>query len=241
MQSTMDYGIFKKSPSNRDTDDRNIQRIQKSIQQKNLLHHRPILVNEKMEVIDGQNRLEAAKRSNLPVFFEVSNDSTTEDIYLLNINQKTWQAQDYVKYFCSLGKEEYIRLHYFMEEKKISLKMAMILLTSNRGAEPYYDLKQGLFQFPNEEEMQVVNQYLDQIAQITDFISLNTMGSKHYLKKSTFIYSALKFLSSPNVNFNIFMKKLEMKLAYIRPCTLAKEYITMFKAIYNWKNQDPIE
>ena len=61
---TADYGKFKKLPGNRDV--KGTQKIIDSIETVGYVLS-PILVNENMEVIDGQNRLDALRALKLPV------------------------------------------------------------------------------------------------------------------------------------------------------------------------------
>lgn len=241
VQSTLDYAKFKFTDSNRDINQKNLQRIKESLSKRNLLKYKPILVNENWEILDGQHRFEAAVQMNKEVYYEVIPDANSEDIFHLNINQKPWGAPDYFKYFCSKNYEEYMKLYIFMEERNVTLKTALLLLTSDRGAEPYYIFKRGQFKFPPPDEMVKINETLDQMQEIVGYIKDKTMGNKSYLNRATFIYSLIKFLSIPNLKFDIFRKKLEMKLSRIHACTLAKDYLQMFKDVYNYKNQEPLE
>lgn len=68
MEKTKNYSLFKKYAKNRDIDGRHVEKLIASIKTANLLDCEPILVNEKMEVIDGQHRLEAAKSLNLDIY-----------------------------------------------------------------------------------------------------------------------------------------------------------------------------
>ena len=88
IKETSDYDIFKKHVHNRPLVEGNILKILKSIQFKNLLKYRPILIDKDYRVIDGQHRLEAAKRLCISVFYEMKTDVEHVDIKLLNDNQK---------------------------------------------------------------------------------------------------------------------------------------------------------
>ena len=65
---TSNYDLFKKLNGNRDVKNEKV--IIKSIQKIGLIDN-PIIVNEKYEVIDGQNRLKALQTLNMPVLFHV--------------------------------------------------------------------------------------------------------------------------------------------------------------------------
>lgn len=71
MKETKDYNIFKKHPNNREIFHANLEKIKRSIQIKNLLEYRPIIVDKKMQVIDGQHRLEAARQLGVPIYYQM--------------------------------------------------------------------------------------------------------------------------------------------------------------------------
>ena len=57
IQRTNKYDLFKRIESNREVNPAHLKKIEKSISEKNFLHLYPIIVNERMEIIDGQHRL----------------------------------------------------------------------------------------------------------------------------------------------------------------------------------------
>jgi ParB-like chromosome segregation protein Spo0J len=63
VMETMDYNLFSKFNGNRDVKILHVNRIAKSMTEQFLI--KPIDVNEKYEVIDGQHRLEACKETGL--------------------------------------------------------------------------------------------------------------------------------------------------------------------------------
>ncbi|WP_299997811.1 ParB N-terminal domain-containing protein, partial [uncultured Clostridium sp.] len=66
IQNTKDYLIFKKLEGNRPVVNRRVNKIIASIQNVGYITS-PLIVNEKMEVIDGQGRLEALEQLKMPV------------------------------------------------------------------------------------------------------------------------------------------------------------------------------
>lgn len=49
----------------------------------------PILVNEKMEIIDGQNRFFASKALGKPIYYIIKNGYGIREVRILNSNAKT--------------------------------------------------------------------------------------------------------------------------------------------------------
>lgn len=81
---TNDYGLFKSIMANREIDDKHVKRLAKSIARKNLLYIRPLIVNEKMQIIDGQHRLAAAKEIKATVYYLKVDGLTKPETYDLH-------------------------------------------------------------------------------------------------------------------------------------------------------------
>lgn len=109
---TTDYKKFKRLLGNRDVSEQRIKRIIESIQQIGFLNS-AIIVNERMEVIDGQARLEALKRLKLPVYYCSHNGAGINECLLLNQKQKNWSCDDYCKSYMEQGNENYHKLMAF--------------------------------------------------------------------------------------------------------------------------------
>lgn len=109
IKSTKNYKQFKKLIGNRRVDELRVQRIIKSIKAVGYITS-PIIVNEKMEVIDGQGRLEALERLHLPVEYIVEEGAGINECISMNIYQTNWSLMDYIVSFASRGNENYIKL-----------------------------------------------------------------------------------------------------------------------------------
>jgi hypothetical protein len=74
-----------------------------------------IIVNEFMEVIDGQHRLEALKRLGKPVDYIIIPGLRLKDVVRYNAVQKAWGKPDYANSFADAGNPSYKILKEFME------------------------------------------------------------------------------------------------------------------------------
>lgn len=81
---TNDYSIFKSIMGNRTINLKNVNNIINNIKKNGLLPT-VIIVNEKMEVIDGQHRLQALKELNLPVYYQIKEGLSINDCIAYNI------------------------------------------------------------------------------------------------------------------------------------------------------------
>ena len=137
---TKRYDLFSKVPGNRDVNGGHLIQLTKSMRTNGSLIT-PILVNEKMEVIDGQHRLEALKELKREVpFIQVSGYGPRE-MQVMNQQQKNWRHPDFLHYYTKQKKDAYVMLTNFMIEfPKIQLSAAVYLLSPNKGTNTTIEL-----------------------------------------------------------------------------------------------------
>lgn len=92
--STKNYKMFKRLDENRDVD--HVNKVVKSIKKVGFVPV-PIIVNEKNEIIDGQNRFEACQKLGLPVYYISVDGLNIDHCRSLNIGQSNWKMKDYIK------------------------------------------------------------------------------------------------------------------------------------------------
>lgn len=239
MLKTSDYSMFKKHESNVPLDAGNLKKVMASIQARNLLQFRPILVNSMMQVIDGQHRLEAAKILGLEIYYSISPDANHEDILLLNINQRLWGPSHYLNYYISLGKTDYIKFQEFMKKYNLDMRSARTFLTAS-GVGSKVLFKRGLFTFPQGNEYLTVVELKDKFDSIIELITTQKIGGDQICTKVSFKQALLEMLKCEDVDLNVLKRKLSINLDKIRICSGASGYVEMLKQIYNWKNPNPL-
>lgn len=111
---TTEYSKFKTMEGNRAVKDGRVNKIVESINKVGYVLS-PILVNEKMEVVDGQGRLSALERLRLPVHYMVQEGIGIEECRQMNIHQSNWTNYDYVVSYAIRGNTNYQRLQSLMD------------------------------------------------------------------------------------------------------------------------------
>ena len=112
---TKNYDQFKTLEGNRSIDQKNVNNIEQNMREHGVLPT-VIIVNEKMEVIDGQHRIEALKRLHEPVRFQIHEGLTVKDCIGFNIASVNWKIKDYIKSY-SLCEDANIKKEYIGLEK----------------------------------------------------------------------------------------------------------------------------
>lgn len=153
---TTDYSIFKVLIGNRKVEPRRVSRIKKSIQTVGQVIV-PIVVNERMEVIDGQGRLAALSELGLPVYFVYSEGAGVAECRQLNMFQSNWTSLDHIGSYADSGDEGYIRLQKLIDTYKPAFKLNSVMgaatntiMTSGRNASSY---REGELELSEEDYM----------------------------------------------------------------------------------------
>lgn len=133
--STFDYDAFCKLNGNREVLERRKNAIIQSIRERGWIRN-PIVVNEKMELIDGQGRFEALRELCMPIQYVIAEGATIDDCIALNIKQNNWQTLDYVKCYADIGNMAYKVLYRLVNDYigPMSFENIVILASKNNNA-----------------------------------------------------------------------------------------------------------
>jgi hypothetical protein len=223
--STTNYSLFKKILGNRETVHGHVKSLLESIAEDNMLEYFPIIVNENMEIIDGQHRLEAAKQLGLPIYYEIKHNAGINTVKLANTNMWGWKIADYVEQYIKLGNENYILLQNFCNKYGISISIGMLLMRGNRNSVGDLDkLKKGNFKVSNLKRAEDMAEKI---------IEMKPYLEKGVWKDREFVIAMFNIIGK--VKFEVLLEKL--KIAKVRPHSrvLIREYMRDFEDIYNFR------
>lgn len=239
-ESTKEYERFKFYPGNRPIDKRNLEQLVSSISERNLLKERPIIINENNEVLDGQHRLEAAKQLQIPIFFERKEGGNYQDIIALNGAQKNWKPIDYLNLFAHGEKREsYLKFDKFMKENQLKYAEASLIIHGPfKEMDEFRRFKSGDFIYPEDEE--VINSEMKKIHQVWAIIKNHGIKPFHRFRSTAFLRPLLIFIENKNVNWELFLQKIEANWYKIGTRPSTSLYLEMFCEIYNIRNQNKI-
>lgn len=112
---TCEYDKFQKLLGNRDLSRDRLSAIKESILRIGY-QPSPIIVNEKLEVIDGQGRLAACESLNLPILYITKPGLNIDDCISMNIKMKNWVDADYINCYAARGYEPYKAMKEMLAE-----------------------------------------------------------------------------------------------------------------------------
>lgn len=230
---TSDYGKFSNLSDNRQINRLHVKRLTASFNDRHLMC--PIIVNEKMEVIDGQHRLQAAIESDKPVHYIVVNGYGIREVQILNANQKNWNHLDFLNMFCADGKQEYLEFRNFMNEfSDFGFQSCEKILSGKMGngrqgklnGHKYTkrDFEEGNFQIPNlERSKRNARKLMDFKPYYSNYGNAN------------FVAAILPLFTSKLYNHNEMLNKLSICPDKIVDAKKVQYYRAQIEEIYNYK------
>jgi hypothetical protein len=234
IQNTKEYDKFKFREDNRARiDQAHVRRLVESIKSRNLLNLRPISINDKWEIMDGQHRLLAAKALDTEIYYEVQK-LQKEDIIVMNIS-KSWGLVDYFNYFCFHQEKEYIKLREFIKRNNVSLKIALNMLIGE-GKGDYYEFRQGKFKFDNDIQDSCFDVCWDTINYVK-----RMNGYSSYTQSSRFWKAMLKLINHKNFDAAKWMVNLGRFIERVGPRASTDDYSKLLMDIFNWKNNSKVD
>lgn len=236
IKKTKEYDMFKFREDNRaEIDQLHVLRLKESIEIRNMLELRPIIVNQDFEIIDGQHRLLAAKMLDVEIYYEVQKSLDAQDVILLN-TAKAWKLQDYLNFYCVNGFEEYIKLKNYLNKNNITLTLA-INICIGRSKKAYLMFKNGEFKFINAENEDTINVCWQTIENIK---KMNGYGGAHYLKTTKFWKALVKLVTHENFNASRWFNNLPKMIERFMPKVSEKDYLKLMMDVHNWHNSSRV-
>lgn len=227
---TKDYDIFGKVDGNRNPKESHVENLMESIKDKNLLEVNPIIVNMKMEVIDGQSRLAAARQLGVPIFYMVAKAANLEDVRLLNINIRNWTMSDYLDSYIAQKQADYYTLKKFHEEYAIPLTICLVLLTGMKDrAAVRLDFKTGEFKVTTLAHAKRIAEKLLDIRQYAD---------RGIWRSRDFIQAVIALDDNHKINHEKLMKKFAKNELTIYRQGSTQDYLRRFGEVYGFKPKE---
>lgn len=223
MKNTKDYSIFKDVTANREIIETHVRALMKSIEEKNLLYANPILVSKNMEVIDGQHRLEVAKRLNLDVYYIIA-DVTLNDISKLNSRQKNWRLIDYINFYTIEKRPDFVTFSKFMNKNDKFALVSLLALVNSRNTRGTPDIKEGFIDIEDITNAEYI---------INVCNSINEEFVKDFVYDNAFSVALKTATKNQKFNMNIFKEKIRQAPREFVPCRNKKDYLQMIQDNYN--------
>ncbi len=234
IKETNNYEMFKKLEGNRIVDGKRIEKIKKSILKVGYITS-PILVNQNMEIIDGQGRFEALKQLQLPVEYIVQNDIGIKECVAMNVHQTNWNALDYIKSYAERGIKSYAYMQNLIDKYHKSNVSLVHIATATKGLTRFGAdiIRDGLLEITDEEYQNAI-QRLDLVKEIAE--------KYKKIPRTNFIVVAMLYcLIIDCVDFKRLKEKVIEVLDYgkVPPIPTVDEAVQFLENIYNRNSKKP--
>lgn len=223
---TTNHDFFVNDYANRPLIESKVVSMVAAIEKKNLLHLFPLVVGRDSVVIDGQHRLEAARRLNLPVYYVVSDDMAIEDAAAINQNVTRWRGQDWLHHWIVRGNQDYLALREFWQEFSFLTLAECLALTGGSGnnANSHQALAAGNFSPRRLRHGYVVGQMCLDFAKYVAF-----------WHETMFVRALSVLANNPRYDHTRMMAKMEYLSARLQRSSTVDEYLTRLDEIYNYR------
>lgn len=183
---TYDYDMFSHLLGNRPVTNKRAAKIANSIMNRGYIPV-PIVVNEKLEIIDGQGRTEALKMldAGLPLYYVIIPGLGIDDCIAMNVTGTKWSTLDYIHGYADTGNQDYKRLLITLENHSLSLSVVNCAITGILATNTK-KIIDGDYKYP-EHKMADVDEMLAYVERFKPIIK------EHNIKNSITIYLAMCF------------------------------------------------
>lgn len=126
---TEKYELFNRVTGNREVKEEKVRTLVEAVQKCNMLSVCPVIVTKDYYLLDGQHRVEAAKRLGLPYYYVIAPDHIQKSSMIdLNVTQNQWAIADYIRYYAENGDENYIKLIQFCRKNNVGFSLGVSFL-----------------------------------------------------------------------------------------------------------------
>jgi hypothetical protein len=229
VKMTTDYGQFKILDENRVVSAPHVLRLAKSLAQNpEFLKFRPVLVNEKMEVIDGQHRLRACEKLGIPVYYVVGDSLDISAAQRLNAEQVPWKPIDYARSFAALGKYPYQLYLSLMEDYPLPHEtLESFMRGSATGGKGSKAFRRGGFHLSEGVTEMKIRQDLELLMDTKEY-------APGFYRKRGFSLAFLRMIQSPQYDHRMFLSKLQrLGTRYLTNASNLSDNLRALEEVYN--------
>ncbi len=116
IKHTLDHQNFQLISCNREIREKHVSKLASDPDFANNIPYNPIIVNEKMQIIDGQHRYLACRKLGIPIPYIVKEGANLQDIMRVNVNQKSWESKDFLRFYSQQKNQHYIFISNLKEK-----------------------------------------------------------------------------------------------------------------------------
>lgn len=199
----------------------------------------PIIVDENFSVLDGQHRLEAAKKLKLPIYFiKMHSPISIMDIQRVNNVTNKWDTPDYLSSNLALEKDKYpVDFHqhpyhlyaWFKKRYKFAHRNILEMFYDNYNEKLMNELfRSGDLTIKNLQKAKSLAEYI---------LSFKHLMIQVPYNNRSFVTAFLKVMKHYKFNRKTWIQKVELNSRRLVKCTTVLDYRAVICDVYNWNNR----
>lgn len=229
---TDDYTAFRYLVGNREIKPERVKAVIESIESIGYVLS-PVLVNEKMEIIDGQARVTALQKLGLPVHYTVQPGIGVKECIAMNVKQTNWVLTDFIHCYANLGYASYKYLEILFERygKKFTVSPILYAL---RGSVPNNKIiKEGRFTC-TEKDYERACKTLEYLSKFTPIFEGEVGFKSYYLIAIAYCYN------SPSIDNNKLLSVICTRKIDLDPVVNVAQAVEVIEKIYNLRSRNKV-
>jgi hypothetical protein len=227
---TKDYDQFVMMEDNRSIHQQHVRDLIETIEaHPDGLRREPILVNEKMEIIDGQHRLKAVEALGYPAYYQIERGLSVDDAVRMNVYRRNWTPLDFAYSYAGRGNENYQRyLSVHHQHEDLQHETLVNYLRNGDTKRSYVEFRNGQFIVLDDDDR--VNERIDRYLQIVALLPNPRHG-----KTSTFARAYLSVMKHKTYDHERMVSKMEYAASkYLNtPFLVVEDASRALESVYN--------
>jgi hypothetical protein len=219
-----DYDMFTLSTYNREVS--LSKKLLESVKDNDLTQFNPILVNDKLVIIDGQHRFMVCRELGIPIYFIISDDVMVDDASAINQATKNWSTIDHILHYYKRGFDTYIKLMKLAE--KYDLHLTNLLALGKGSVDKNITVtdltRAGKFQFRDSDAR--VKELLDNFQVFKEYID--------FANTTTFFKAYIRVASLSGYSHAHMVKKLKIASGHLHRQSTQLHQINELLKLYNY-------
>ena len=241
VKSTINFDDFSLIKANRPVDWGKIAVLRKEIKRKNLTKEYPVNVNSKsaskkrygldgtkIGVVDGQHRYISCKLERVPMYYQVVDTLTLDDIPRAAAVQSSWKMKDFIHHHATQGKQQYMLFSSYMERNNFAPSSTLTILCGDRSKHTVNRLKNGELNITRH--WAEANAFADAIGELGEFISFN--------KQARFLEAYNICFQNKEFNHSRMITKLEYLSSRMKRMTDTYSHLEQLESVYNFNTKN---
>ena len=223
---TNNYSLFGKVDGNRTVNPTHVNNLKISMKKIDLKI--PIVVNDKMQVIDGQHRLKARQELGFPVFYIIVNGLGLSETQRANSCAKNWNDKDYLDSYVQQNFSHYKSYKKFRETYQFGHSETLAILSGKNaaGGNNSKEFREGEF---SVSDLERATEWAEKIYQIEPYYK--------GFKRRSFLSAIIRCFKHDQYVHEDFISKLSYQSSKLVDCTSADQYLRIIDEIYNFKRK----